>query len=140
MVKYDGNLKMEEELAKLSWPEAPKIATKLPGPKSKEILEKEDAYETVAEMAPRGIPIAWGEAFGSTVKDPDGNLFIDLVAGVATNNVGHSHPKVVEVIRRECAILMHTGGAPNISKLRLGEKLSQIAHAILKEVEKDVLE
>ena len=76
MVKYDGNLKMEEELAKLSWPEAPKIATKLPGPKSKEILEKEDAYETVAEMAPRGIPIAWGEAFGSTVKDPDGNLFM----------------------------------------------------------------
>ncbi|GAH36094.1 unnamed protein product, partial [marine sediment metagenome] len=117
----------------LSWPEAPKIVTKeIPGPKSKEILEKEDTYETVTEMAPRGIPMAWSEAFGSTVKDPDGNMYIDLVAGVATNNVGHSHPKVVEVIRRECAILMHNGGAPNLPRQRLGEKLSQIAPGKLK--------
>jgi len=123
----------EEEVSKLSWPEAPKIVTsEIPGPKSKAILEKEMANETPTRILPNAIPCVWSEAFGATVKDPDGNIYIDLTAGVAVNNVGHSHPKVVEVIRKECGILMHTPDASNPHRQKLGEKLSQIVPGNLK--------
>jgi len=124
---------LEEEVSKLSWPEAPKIVTKeIPGPKSKVILEKEMANETPTRILPNALPHVWSEAFGATVKDPDGNIFIDLTGGVAVNNVGHSHPKIVEVIRRECAILMHSPDASSPWRQKLGEKLSQIAPGNLK--------
>ena len=123
----------EEKIEKLSFSDAPKIVTKkIPGPKSKKILEKELANETPTRIAPIGIPLVFDKAFGATFKDPDGNVFIDLSAGVAVNNVGHSHPEIVKVIRKECARLMHTpdGSAPHRQKL--GEKLSEIAPGGLK--------
>ena len=60
MVKYNGDLKREDELAKLSWPGAPKIVTPIPGPKSKEILAKEDSYETVTDQRKRSARIYVG--------------------------------------------------------------------------------
>ena len=43
----------EEKIEKLSFSDAPKIVTKkIPGPKSKEILEKELANETPTRIAP----------------------------------------------------------------------------------------
>lgn len=123
----------EKEFEKLSFPDAPKIVTKeIPGPKAKIILEKELKNETPTRIAPIGIPLVWDEAFGATFKDPDGNVFIDLSSGVAVNNVGHSHPEVVQVIKNECGRLMHTpdGSCPNRQKL--GEKLSEIAPGSLK--------
>jgi len=133
MAEYKDSLKMEEEMAKLSWPEAPKIVTKeIPGPKSKVIIEKEITYETPTRILPTAIPHAWSEAVGATVKDPDGNVYVDFTGGVAVSNVGHSHPKVVEVIRRECAILTSNPDTPNPHRANLGEKLSQIAPGNLK--------
>jgi 4-aminobutyrate aminotransferase len=133
MAKYTGDLQMEKEMAKLSWPEAPKIVTtEIPGPKSKVIFEKELANETPTRCMPNAVPCVWSEAFGATFKDPDGNVFIDLTGGVAVNNTGHSHPKVVEVIRKECGRLMHNPDAPNPHRQKLGEKLSQIVPGNLK--------
>jgi acetylornithine/N-succinyldiaminopimelate aminotransferase len=44
---------------------------------------------------------------GSFVWDADGNRYLDLVAGIAVNNVGHCHPKVVEAIRNQAEKLIH---------------------------------
>ena len=132
MAEYEGNLQMEQAMAKLSWPEAPKIVTKIPGPKTKKIFDKEMANETPTRIGANAFQHVWSEALGATVKDPDGNLFIDLTAGVAVNNVGHTHPKVVEVIRRECGILMHVPDMSTPWRQKLGEKLSQIAPGKLK--------
>jgi len=130
MAEYKDSLKIEQEMLKLSWPEAPKIVTsEIPGPKSKAILEKEMANETPTRMATGCV---WSEAFGATIKDPDGNIYIDLSAGASTSNTGYSHPKVVEVIRKECAILTHTGDVSNPNRQKLGEKLSEIAPGNLK--------
>lgn len=123
----------EEQIKKLSYPDAPKIVTKeIPGPKSKVILEKELAKETPTRIAPIGIPLVFDTAFGATFKDLDGNIYIDLSAGVAVNNVGHSHPEIVKVVKRESGRLMHIpdGSCPN--RQELGEKLSEIAPGNLK--------
>lgn len=43
-------------------------------------------------------PVALAKGEGSVVWDVEGNSYIDCVAGIAVNNVGHANPKVVEAI------------------------------------------
>ena len=88
----------EQELAKLSYPGAPKIITKtFPGPKTQEILGKEAKFESMTRGA-GAFPVIWDEGMGATIKDPDGNIYIDTTAGVAVNAVGRLHPRVVKAI------------------------------------------
>ena len=42
------------------------------------------------------------------VWDSDGKEYLDFVAGIAVNNVGHCHPRVVEAICQQAARLIHT--------------------------------
>jgi len=44
---------------------------------------------------------------GSYVWDADGSKYLDMVGGIAVNNVGHCHPKVVEALREQAGILLH---------------------------------
>jgi 4-aminobutyrate aminotransferase len=44
---------------------------------------------------------------GSVVEDVDGNIFLDLNAGIAVASTGHCHPKVVEAIQRQATELLH---------------------------------
>src|SRR5512136_45208 len=45
---------------------------------------------------------------GSRVWDSEGKEYLDFVAGIAVNNVGHCHPKVVEAIKTQAERLIHT--------------------------------
>ena len=45
---------------------------------------------------------------GANVWDSDGKEYLDFVAGIAVNNVGHCHPVVVEAIKRQAETLIHT--------------------------------
>jgi len=53
------------------------------------------------------VPLVVKEAHGAIVEDVDGNKYIDLNAGIAVMNVGHSHPKVVEAIKRQAEKFQH---------------------------------
>lgn len=44
---------------------------------------------------------------GSYVWDADGLKYLDMVAGIAVNNIGHCHPKVVQAIREQAGLLLH---------------------------------
>lgn len=52
-------------------------------------------------------PIAIKKAYGAVVTDVNGKEYIDCVAGIAVNNVGHCHPAVVEAIKRQAEQLIH---------------------------------
>jgi diaminobutyrate-2-oxoglutarate transaminase len=133
MAEYKGDPQKENEMAKLSWPEAPKrVTSELPGPKSKELYDKEAAHRIPVRAMPAALGWVLSEAFGSTIKDADGNIFIDLAASVGVNNVGHCHPKVVEIIRKECGVLGHSPDSPTPYTQKLGEKLTQIVPGNLK--------
>ena len=62
------------------------------------------------------------EVLGATVRDPDGNILIDMVGGIAVSAVGRNHPKVVDAIRRQSAKIMHTAGRVNANSLELAKK------------------
>src|SRR5450759_329267 len=52
-------------------------------------------------------PIAIRSAKGAIVTDVNGKEYIDCVAGIAVNNVGHCHPIVVDAIKRQEEQLIH---------------------------------
>jgi len=69
-----------------------------------EITRKYDKYifQTYTRQ-----PIAIRSAKGALVRDVNGKEYIDCVAGIAVNNVGHCHPVVVDAIKRQVEQLIH---------------------------------
>ncbi|EOZ98052.1 Acetylornithine aminotransferase [Indibacter alkaliphilus LW1] len=53
------------------------------------------------------IPLTFIKGIGSRLWDVENKEYIDLLAGIAVNNVGHCHPKVVKAIQEQAADLMH---------------------------------
>ena len=123
----------ETELAQLSYPEAPKMLTaEVPGPETQKALERSFQYESLARGAGR-FPIVFAEGRGTTVKDPDGNVYIDITAGVAVNSVGRVHPRVVAAIEGQIGHLMHAVDATNIKRIELAEVVSSVMPEGLRE-------
>lgn len=61
---------------------------------------------------------------GATVWDDSGRSYVDLVAGIAVNALGHAHPAVVEAVSRQIATLGHTSNlVANEPSMQLAERL-----------------
>ena len=61
---------------------------------------------------------------GARVWDIEGTEYLDLVAGIAVNSLGHAHPAVVEAVSRQVATLGHTSNlAIHEPGVRLAERL-----------------
>ena len=82
------------------------IRTEIPGPMSREILDRKDAV--VADPLSVYLPIVAAEGHGALLTDVDGNTFIDFAGGVGCLNVGHAHPRVVEAVQEQAAHFLHT--------------------------------
>jgi acetylornithine aminotransferase len=64
---------------------------------------------------------------GSYVKDVNGALYLDFLAGIATNVLGHAHPAIVKAVTKQVSVLGHVSNFyahPNV--LELAEKLQKI--------------
>jgi 4-aminobutyrate aminotransferase / (S)-3-amino-2-methylpropionate transaminase / 5-aminovalerate transaminase len=82
------------------------LRTSIPGPRSKQILERK--ARVVAEPLSVFLPVVIAEARGATLTDVDGNTFIDFTGGVGCLNVGHSNPQVVEAAQEQLTKFSHT--------------------------------
>src|SRR5947207_5068106 len=87
-------------------PQERKVVTEIPGPRSRELLERRRA--AVPDGLSSGTPIFAEAANGAIVRDVDGNQLIDLGAGIAVLNVGSTPPAVVEAIREQLDRFTHT--------------------------------
>ncbi len=76
----------------------------------------------------RRLPLAFKKARGSRVWDMEGNEYIDVLAGIAVNSVGHCHPKVVEAICKQAGELGHISNFYlSEPQALLSEKLVELA-------------
>src|ERR671930_1414659 len=82
------------------------LRTEIPGPRSREILERKE--RVVAEPLSVFLPVVVADGHGATLTDVDGNTFIDFGGGVGCLNVGHTHPRVVEAVQEQAARFIHT--------------------------------
>jgi len=83
----------------------PKIVVKPPGPKAREIVERDHAI--ISPSFGRAYPLVIKSGRGCIITDVDGNEYIDLNAGLAVCNVGHSHPRVVQAIKDQADRFLH---------------------------------
>ncbi len=52
-------------------------------------------------------PVEFVSGAGCVLRDVDGHEYLDFLAGIAVNNVGHCHPQVVSAIREQAGRLIH---------------------------------
>ncbi len=53
------------------------------------------------------FPVAFARGEGCFTYDEEGKEYLDFLAGIAVNGLGHCPPKVVEAIREQATMLMH---------------------------------
>ncbi|MEO7937421.1 MAG: aspartate aminotransferase family protein [Burkholderiaceae bacterium] len=54
------------------------------------------------------VPIALSHGDGCNVWDVNGKRYLDALAGIAVNTLGHNHPKLVPALQDQIAKLIHT--------------------------------
>jgi 4-aminobutyrate aminotransferase/(S)-3-amino-2-methylpropionate transaminase len=82
------------------------LRTGIPGPRSKEILERKE--RVIAEPLSIFLPVVIEHGERATLTDVDGNTFIDFTGGVGCLNVGHANPRVIEAVQEQAAKFLHT--------------------------------
>lgn len=92
-----------------------------------EIKEMANKY-LINNYGERMIALVRGE--GAYVWDADGKKYLDFVAGIATNNVGHCHPNVVKAITEQAKTLIHVSNLYYIEpQVKLAKRLVELSFA-----------
>ena len=74
------------------------------------------------------LPIAFTHGRGASVYDEQGRRYLDALAGIAVNTLGHAHPRLVEALALQAGRLIHTSNLYQIREQeRLADKLTQIS-------------
>lgn len=53
------------------------------------------------------LPVTFDHGQGSWLWDTEGNKYLDALAGIAVNSVGHAHPRLVRAIADQASKLIH---------------------------------
>lgn len=81
---------------------------------------------------PLALHIAKAE--GHYLIGADGKKYLDLISGISVSNIGHCHPKVVEAVKRQSELYMHTmvyGEYIQNPQVELAVTLHQATHPTL---------
>jgi len=74
------------------------------------------------------FPIVLDHGEGARVWDVEGNEYIDALAGIAVNILGHNHPAIVEAIRQQAGQLIHISNFYlSVPQVELSEKLKSLS-------------
>jgi len=101
----------------------------------------------IVTTEPPGLLTEWTERFGAAlmgsapppmavlvrgegcyVWDSEGNRYLDFLAGIAVNSLGHAHPVLVDAVSRQVATLAHISNY-FASQIELAERLKRISGA-----------
>ncbi len=103
--------------------------TTIPGSRSRALRARLAARESrnVTYLGD-DFPIFWESAHRATVRDVDGNRYVDLTAAFGVASVGHANPAVVAAAGAQAEQLVHGMGDvhPTEVRVRLLERLASI--------------
>ncbi|MER8326182.1 aminotransferase class III-fold pyridoxal phosphate-dependent enzyme, partial [Acinetobacter baumannii] len=86
----------------------PEIVTEqVPGPKSKELLDRRNAAIPQARCG-NTYPICIKQGAGAMFEDLDGNKSLDWVGGVGVLNIGYSNQEVIDAVKVQADKYFHT--------------------------------
>ena len=74
------------------------------------------------------LPVAFSHGQGSRLTDTEGREYLDAVAGIAVNTLGHGHPKLAAAIADQAARLIHTSNLYGVTgQEQLADKLCALS-------------
>lgn len=74
------------------------------------------------------LPVTFARGEGVWLWDTHGKRYLDALAGIAVNTLGHAHPRLVKTINEQVGRLMHVSNLYGIAESeRLGDKLAEIS-------------
>lgn len=68
---------------------------------------KQEFFKYQAQTTPFAAGFEVEKAEGSYIYGKDGNAYLDFVAGVSANTLGHSHPKIIDAIKEQADRYLH---------------------------------
>ena len=76
-------------------------------------------------------PVTFVKGQGTRVWDSDGKVYLDLVAGIAVNVLGHCHPAIVKAVQEQVTQLVHVSNLYyNTRQIELAEQLGQLSNGM----------
>lgn len=118
---------------KLHFRKAPKLISEIPGPKSIELVkQQEDKESNVVKYPKTTYPLAFEQGKGGTIKDVDGNVYIDFFCGVGVLGFGHANPYILKAAQNQLKNLVTTLDFPTPTRQELVNALLQVAPNKLK--------
>jgi acetylornithine/N-succinyldiaminopimelate aminotransferase len=97
------------------------------GTRNDELLARYE-HSVMGVFGPPPLVLSHGE--GCYVWDVDGKRYLDFLAGIAVNSLGHAHPVLVDAVSRQIATLAHVSNyfatAPQVE---LAERLRRLTGA-----------
>ncbi len=79
------------------------------------------------------LPVAFSHGQGCRLFDEQGKSYLDALAGIAVNTLGHNHPRLVKALSEQVGRLIHTSNLYRISEAEvLSDRLA--AHSGMDEV------
>jgi len=81
------------------------LVTEIPGPKSKQILERRK--NSMPAGLAKSTEVVIADAEGGVVHDVDGNTLLDFAGGIGMMNVGHRNEKVVNAMKEQLEKYLH---------------------------------
>jgi len=74
------------------------------------------------------LPVAFTHGDGSWLYDDTGKPYLDALAGIAVNTLGHNHPRLVAAIADQAGKLLHTSNLYRIpAQEALADKLAELS-------------
>ena len=74
------------------------------------------------------VPIALSHGQGARVWDVNGKSYLDALAGIAVNTLGHNHPKLVPALQDQVAKIIHSSNYYHVpNQERLAARLAELA-------------
>lgn len=110
----------------LHFEDAPNVG-EVPGPESRRLIARQREIESNAVKYAADVPIALAEGKGATLRDVDGNAFLDFFAGIGVANVGHSNPYVTAAATEQTETLVQSLDFPTEARLELVDRLTDVA-------------
>ena len=73
-------------------------------------------------------PVAFARGEGAWLWDTSGKRYLDALAGIAVNGLGHNHPAIVRAISEQAARLIHTSNLFQVPEQeRAAERICKLA-------------
>lgn len=123
---------METEWSHIDLEQVPNMPVPAPGPNSKAMHARCTKHFKGLSSQVKLFPVVFESGSGCTLRDVDGNTYLDFSSGIYVTTLGHCHPKITQAIQRAVGTLMNAHDFTTPVKTALVEKLAEVLPGDLK--------